>query len=101
MASRDSATTPANDATSTDTFKKRTDRQANRFKDLRGVKCPINFAQTKIQLAGMTPGEILEIFLDDGDPVENVPGSVKLEGHHVLRQEKMGEYWSVLIEKMS
>jgi len=30
---------------------------------------------------------------------ENVPASVKLEGHKVLNQEKIGDYWSVLIEK--
>jgi sulfite reductase (ferredoxin) len=38
-------------------------------KDLRGVKCPINFAKTKIQLAAMKSGEPLEIYLDDGPPI--------------------------------
>lgn len=74
-------------------------QRVHRFKDLRGVKCPINFAQTKIQLATMASGQRLEIMLDDGEPIHNVPGSVKLEGHKVLEQEKIGDYWKVLIEK--
>ena len=71
----------------------------DRFKDLRGVKCPVNYAQTKVQLAAMKPGEILKIYLDDGEPINNVPGSVRLDGHGVVRQEKIGDHWAVEIEK--
>ena len=74
-------------------------RKADRFKDLTGVKCPLNFARTKVMLACMNPGETLEIILDDGEPIENVPGSVRQEGHRILRQEKTGEQWVVVIEK--
>ena len=69
------------------------------MKNPRGVKCPINFAQTKVQLATMKSGETLEILLDDGEPIKNVPGSVKLDGHLVLKQERVVEHWTVLIEK--
>jgi sulfite reductase (ferredoxin) len=78
----------------------RAKEKPDRFKDLRGVKCPLNFAQTKVQIAGMKPGETLEVILDDGEPIENVPGSVKLDGHIVLNQEKIGDHWTVLIEKV-
>ncbi|WP_417909907.1 sulfurtransferase TusA family protein [Candidatus Electronema sp. PJ] len=74
-------------------------RKADRFKDLSGVKCPLNFARTKVLLAGMNAGETLEIILDDGEPIENVPGSVQLEGHRILKQEQIGSQWTVLIEK--
>ena len=50
-------------------------------KDFRGVMCPMNFVKTKIALTPMQSGQILEILLDDGAPIENVPGSVKNEGH--------------------
>ncbi|MCI5224666.1 MAG: hypothetical protein D3924_18850, partial [Candidatus Electrothrix sp. AR4] len=73
--------------------------EADRFKDLSGVKCPLNFAQTKVQLSAMDSGETLEIILDDGLPIDNVPGSVQLDGHTILRQEKIGEQWKVLIRK--
>ena len=69
-------------------------------KDLRGVLCPMNFVKTKLELATMQSGEVLEIWLDDGKPIENVPGSVKLEGHEILSQTQHTDgYWQVLIKK--
>jgi sulfite reductase (ferredoxin) len=44
-------------------------------------------------------GELLEILLDDGAPIRNVPGSVRSEGHAVLKENKEGNFWSVLIQK--
>ena len=68
-------------------------------KDFRGVACPMNFVKTKIVLSTMEPGQLLEILLDDGQPINNVPGSVRNEGHEVLSTEKEGDYWRVLIRK--
>lgn len=68
-------------------------------KDFRGVACPMNFVKTKIALSPMKSGEILEILLDDGQPIQNVPGSVRNEGHTVLSTEKIDNYWKVLIRK--
>lgn len=71
-----------------------------RSKDLRGVLCPMNFVRTKLELATLQSGDILEILLDDGKPIENVPGSVKLEGHEVISQKQEAEgHWTVLIRK--
>lgn len=68
-------------------------------KDFRGVMCPMNFVKTKIALTPMQSGQILEILLNDGAPIENVPGSVKNEGHTILSTEKVENYWKVLIKK--
>jgi sulfite reductase (ferredoxin) len=68
-------------------------------KDFRGVTCPMNFVKTKIELATLKSGDQLEVLLDDGEPIENVPGSVKMEGHKIIRQSKIDDYWSVCIEK--
>ena len=68
-------------------------------KDFRGVMCPMNFVKTKIALTPMQSGQILEILLDNGAPIENVPGSVKNEGHTILSTEKVENYWKVLIKK--
>ncbi|MFO0163130.1 MAG: sulfurtransferase TusA family protein, partial [Microcystis sp.] len=43
--------------------------------DLRGTPCPINFVRTKLQLEKMTAGERLEVWLDAGEPIEQVPTS--------------------------
>lgn len=70
-----------------------------RFKDFRGVACPMNFVKTKIELSTMKSGELLEILLDDGAPIKNVPGSVRNEGHDVLEEKQKENFWSVLIRK--
>ncbi len=80
--------------------RKKPKNEINKFIDLRGVKCPINYAKTKVQLSTMKSGEILEIYLDDGEPINNVPGSVQLEGHKILKQKNVGDYWDVVIEKV-
>jgi sulfite reductase (ferredoxin) len=76
-----------------------TENKVRKFKNLRGVACPMNFVQTKIQLSSMQSGEELEIWLDDGQPIANVPGSVRAEGHDVLEQTPVEEYWKVIIRK--
>jgi len=57
--------------------------------DLKGVLCPINFVKTKIRLEEMEDGQILEIFLDGGEPMQNVPRSIKEEGHKIIKVEKL------------
>ncbi len=73
--------------------------QDNIVKDFRGVGCPMNFVKTKMELSKLKSKDILEIWLDDGAPIENVPGSVRGEGHKILEEKKTGDYWTVLIEK--
>ena len=68
-------------------------------KDFRGVACPMNFVKTKMALSTLASGDILEILLDDGQPINNVPGSVRGEGHQVLATEKIDDYWKVTIKK--
>lgn len=68
-------------------------------KDFRGVACPMNFVKTKIALSPMRSGQTLEILLDDGAPIQNVPGSVRNEGHEVLSTTMVDGYWKVLIRK--
>lgn len=68
--------------------------------DLRGIACPMNFVRTKLALEELAAGQVLEVVLDAGEPVRNVPRSVKAEGHRILAVEKMGEAFRLLIEKV-
>lgn len=70
------------------------------FKDLRGVACPMNFVKTKVELSKISSKHTLKIFLDDGEPIDNVPRSVLSEGHKIISQKKVEDYWSVVIEKI-
>lgn len=67
--------------------------------DLKGVPCPLNFVKTKLTLEGMGAGSILEVVLDDGEPVINVTASVKEEGHQILKVEKIAEHWKLIVKK--
>ncbi len=73
---------------------------ANRyFLDLTGVCCPFNWVKTRLTLEDMESGEQLEVVLDDGEPIRNVPRSVKEEGHKLLQVTPEGEGFRILIEK--
>ncbi len=70
--------------------------------DLQGVLCPINFVKTKLKLEEMEMGQVLEVILDDGEPMRNVPRSVKAEGHRVIGVEKLSDgTYKMLIRKES
>ncbi|MDB9420987.1 sulfurtransferase TusA family protein [Microcystis aeruginosa] len=51
--------------------------------DLRGTPCPINFVRTKLQLEKMPARERLEVWLDAGEPIEQVPTSLTVEGYQI------------------
>lgn len=67
--------------------------------DLRGVLCPINFVKTKLKLEMLDSGQILEVILDDGEPIRSVPRSVKEEGHKIVKVENMENAYRLLIKK--
>ena len=67
--------------------------------DLRGVICPYNFVKTKLKLETMAPGQLLCVLLDDGDPIRNVPQSVRNEGHTVVTQERIDTTYRVVIRR--
>ena len=67
--------------------------------DLRGIACPLNFVKTKIQLDKMNSGDILEVLLDSGEAIESVPPSIKEEGHEVLEETKIENYFKLVIRK--
>jgi len=64
--------------------------------DLRGVKCPLNFVKAKLFLEPLPEGEIVEIYLDEGEPIANVPPSLEKEGHDILTKEKNAEGYCIL-----
>ena len=73
--------------------------QAQEELDLRGVICPYNFVKTKLKLENMQSGEILAVLLDDGEPIRNVPQSIRNEGQEVLRQEPIEGAFRIFIKK--
>jgi len=67
--------------------------------DLRGVMCPFNFVKTKLRIEDMTDGAILTVTLDHGEPLKNVPTSVKMDGHIILKIELLESHARLWIQK--
>ncbi len=71
--------------------------------DLRGVACPLNYVKTKLKLEMMDAGEQLEVWLDAGEPIKNVPMSLRNDGHKILLEEPLEAekaHFKVLVEKV-
>ncbi len=65
--------------------------------DLRGTPCPINFIRSKLQLEKMATGELLEILLDQGEPIEQVPNSLIMEGYTIESKEDKGDFYALSV----
>ena len=53
--------------------------------DITTVVCPTTFVKAKVALEELDDGQILSIKMNDGEPVQNVPRSIKEEGHKILK----------------
>jgi TusA-related sulfurtransferase len=60
--------------------------------DLRGTRCPLNYVKTRLQLERMEIGGRLEVWLDHGEPEEQVPRSLRMDGQVVSLLDP-GEDW--------
>ena len=57
---------------------------ADEFLDITDVVCPMTFVKTKVALEDLDDGQILELRLNDGEPIQNLPRSLKDDGHKIL-----------------
>lgn len=53
--------------------------------DITDVVCPVTFVKAKVALEELEDGQILAVRMNDGEPVQNVPRSIKEEGHQILK----------------
>ncbi|WP_024834424.1 sulfurtransferase TusA family protein [Ruminiclostridium josui] len=58
------------------------------FVDITDVVCPVTFVKAKVALEEIENGQTLEIKLNDGEPIQNVPRSLKNDKHKVTSVEK-------------
>lgn len=70
------------------------------FVDITDVVCPITFVKVKVAIEELEDGQILEVKLNEGEPIQNVPRSLKDEGHKVveLNDNKDGTF-TLYVEK--
>jgi TusA-related sulfurtransferase len=67
--------------------------------DLRGVKCPLNWAHAKVRLERMERGEVLELVLDDPRGARDIPRAAEAEGYAVAEPAAENGIWRLRIEK--
>ena len=67
--------------------------------DLRGVACPGNAVRARLVMAGFPAGRPLDFYLDDGSPIENVPGALVADGMTVVSRVKKEGYWVLTVVK--
>jgi TusA-related sulfurtransferase len=56
---------------------------AARTLDITGLRCPMTWVRTKLELEHLAPGETLEVRCAAGEALENVPRSAREAGHDV------------------
>jgi TusA-related sulfurtransferase len=67
--------------------------------DLRGVKCPLNWAHAKVRLESMRHGETIELTLDDPRGARDIPRAAEAEGYAIIGIEEIDGLWRLWIEK--
>jgi len=75
------------------------ERPADFSLDLRGTPCPINFVRTKLKLEQMAAGQMLEVWLDPGEPMEQVPDSLRMEGYGVEAIDNRGDFFALQVRR--
>ncbi|WP_425803665.1 sulfurtransferase TusA family protein [Desulfitobacterium sp. Sab5] len=75
--------------------------RGNAFVDTTNVICPITYFKAKMALEKLEKGQILEIKLQEGEPILNVPRRLSEDGqkiHQVIKNED--DTFSVFVEKV-
>ena len=74
--------------------------KADAFVDITDVVCPITFVKAKMSIEDLDDGQILEVKMNEGEPLLNVPRSFKDEGHKVVEVNNNEDgTFTVLVEK--
>ena len=68
--------------------------------DLRGISCPTNFVKAKLAMETIENGATVQFLLDDGEPVKNVPRSLKDDGHKLLGLQEINGHYVLTLEKV-
>jgi TusA-related sulfurtransferase len=67
--------------------------------DITREHCPMTYVKVKLALAKLSEGDRLEVILNRGEPLENVPRSAAEEGHKIVEVLDGVDPCRVLIEK--
>ena len=69
--------------------------------DTRGLSGPEAYAKAVEQLHQMAESDILELHIDDGDPLRTIPFALRAEGHEIVVSEPAQPGVRLLVRKRS
>ncbi|GGJ80995.1 sulfurtransferase TusA family protein [Pseudomonas matsuisoli] len=64
--------------------------------DATGLNCPLPLLKAKMELARLTPGQVLEVTATDGGSQRDFRAFARLSGHALLREDSdagLYRYW--------
>ena len=67
--------------------------------DITDKVCPLTFVKAKVAIDELEDGEVIAIRMNDGEPVQNVPRSIKEEGNQILKLVNIEDGTYILIVK--
>jgi TusA-related sulfurtransferase len=67
--------------------------------NLRGIPCPLNLVKAKLAIEKIEIGDILEIKLDDGEPIQNLPVSLSRQGQEILATTRRENHFCVQVRR--
>ncbi len=59
--------------------------------DITSDVCPMTWVRVKLALEALQPGDTLDVTLNAGEPLRNVPTNCRDEGHEVLALEALAD----------
>ncbi len=65
-----------------------------------GKKCPMPILLTKKELKKMSPGQTLELIVDDKGALKDVPALIRKTGDTILETKDNGEQITFMIQKV-
>ena len=67
--------------------------------DARGLEGPASYQKARERLQEMAELEVLELYLDEGDPLRTIPFGLRADGHEILVSEPSNNGVRLLVRK--
>jgi TusA-related sulfurtransferase len=71
-----------------------------KFLDLAGTPCPMNFVHIKVALSQLPPGEVIRARLDSGEAATDLKRTLIEQGYHVLGLGQEGSHEIISVKKV-
>lgn len=71
-----------------------------KYLDLAGTSCPMNFVRIKIALSLLPPGSVIRVWLDGGALADDLKRTLVEQNYEVLPLKQNGNFTIILVKKV-